>query len=134
MIRLACPGCHSKLNAKDELAGQTRKCPKCGHKLTIPQVDATAELDADEWDGLDDVAPDQHVVLADDAMPPVKPPERLSRSSRYFICDRAKVLALWDPDGLGWTLKTNVGLVSASRSPPVEETAIFIYFSFQTNL
>jgi len=36
MIRFACPGCGRGLSAKDELAGQTRKCPKCGTAVEVP--------------------------------------------------------------------------------------------------
>lgn len=39
MIRLTCPVCQSKLNAKEGLAGQTRKCPKCGNPLVIPATE-----------------------------------------------------------------------------------------------
>jgi hypothetical protein len=35
-IQFRCPGCNSKLNAKESLAGQTRDCPKCQTTVTIP--------------------------------------------------------------------------------------------------
>ena len=35
MIRVTCPHCGSKLNAKDDLIGQMRKCPKCAQPLIV---------------------------------------------------------------------------------------------------
>jgi len=34
-IRVICKNCHSKIDAKDELLGQTRTCPKCKKPLKI---------------------------------------------------------------------------------------------------
>ena len=36
MIQVACSGCGTKLKVKDELAGRSGKCPKCGGKVKIP--------------------------------------------------------------------------------------------------
>ena len=60
MIRVTCPHCGSKLNAKDELAGQTRKCPKCAQPVRIV-ADAAASI-ADDV-GLDDTRSDQHAQV-----------------------------------------------------------------------
>ena len=35
MIRVTCSNCGAKLNAKEKLAGQTRKCPKCSEPVLI---------------------------------------------------------------------------------------------------
>jgi len=114
MIRLTCPSCQVRLNAKEELAGQTRECPKCGQMLQIPE----AEPASDEWAGLDDVAPDQHVHAAlDHDLRRVEGPTRLTRLNRYLICDKSRLLAMWEPNGQGWMLKTNTGLVKVGRSP-----------------
>jgi hypothetical protein len=114
MIRLTCPECQAKLNAKEELAGQTRKCPKCGTTLQIPEADAGT----DQWAGLDDVAPDQHVhEVVDHQLPALRTPDKLLPSNRYLICDKSKLFAMWDASGQGWMLKTTAGLVSAKRNP-----------------
>jgi predicted Zn finger-like uncharacterized protein len=34
-----CPGCQSPLRLRDELAGKKIKCPRCGHVLTVPDVE-----------------------------------------------------------------------------------------------
>ena len=39
------------------------------------------------------------------------------RHSHYAICDPAHVVATWENNGHGWTLKTNSGPVSAARHP-----------------
>ncbi len=113
MIRVSCPGCGSKLNAKDELAGQSRKCPKCGSVIEIPQPDAALEsisLDVEDTG-------DQHAETPREEHLPTKHfPERLVRLNRYLIADKAKVIATWENNGNGWMLKTGFGFVQASRN------------------
>lgn len=36
MIRFACHGCHTSINAPDDKAGRTAVCPKCGQHMQIP--------------------------------------------------------------------------------------------------
>ncbi len=116
MIRVVCPGCNSKLSAKAELAGQTRKCPKCGTVVTIPKPELTPETAADFEQVLDD-AGDQHVETPSQVkLPTFEAPERLDRQNRYLICDKAKLVATWKNDGHGWMLKTGFGMISASRN------------------
>jgi hypothetical protein len=110
MICLVCPNCQSRLNAKDELLGQTRDCPKCGQPVLIAEPDASAEL-------LGAPAQTEPVYdLGPPGLPQPDVPKRLDRSSQYLICDRSKLVATWKDDGQGWLLKTNTGLVSAVRN------------------
>lgn len=119
MLRITCPNCQSKLNAKEKLIGQTRNCPKCKHPVLIaaPQGDnatTTAQPEAvdetpavvieprDEGDGLAQVRP-----IAD-AVTELKAP------NKYVICDRQRIIAVWE--GEGWQLKTPAGLISAKRN------------------
>jgi hypothetical protein len=111
-----------KLNAKENLAGQTRKCPKCGETLQIPESDdpaaVAAEPAADDWDGLEEAPSDQHVHDAlDHDLATFEAPKRLTHLSRYLICDKSKIFAKWEDNGQGWMLKTNAGFVSARRNP-----------------
>lgn len=113
MIRVTCSGCGSKLNAKDELAGQTRKCPKCGQLIEIPKPAESPDTIA--------VALDESVVQhveapSEIALPTKHFPERLVRLNRYLILDKAKVFAAWENNGNGWMLKTGFGFVQASRN------------------
>jgi hypothetical protein len=125
MIRLTCPGCQAKLNAKDELAGQLRKCPKCGAEIQIPEsapgpVPAPGETEAasDDWAGLDEVAPGQHVQLvAEEPLPKFEGPKRLTRANRYLICGKSNLVAMWEGNGQGWMLKTNAGYVKVKHDP-----------------
>jgi hypothetical protein len=112
MIRITCPNCASKLNAKDELIGQVRNCPKCGNPVQI-----TAEVGDGDSLALADVLPEQRVQPALEGGL-VKPdlPKRLNRESNYLICGRTSLVAAWGNKGQGWLVKTEAGLVSAKRN------------------
>jgi hypothetical protein len=113
MIRVRCPQCGSKLNAKDELAGQTRKCPKCAQPVLIV-ADSTAAPDSIAGG---ETSSDQHIQLAsEEHLPSPDRPERLNRESHYLICDRTRLVAAWENNGDGWMLKTTAGFVNAKRN------------------
>jgi hypothetical protein len=101
MLRVTCPHCGSKLNAKDELAGQTRKCPKCAQPVQI-----VADPTADE------------AIVADagDVLPTVRLLDRLHRQCQYLVCGKSGMVAMWENNGRGWMLKTNAGMVNAKRN------------------
>ncbi len=134
MVRIICPGCASKLNAKDELIGQVRDCPKCGHPIRI-----IADIDLDNLPITADSpapseptpppseptpAPSEPTPALSEPMSPtaegglVKPdvPKRLNRESHYLICGRTQLMAAWTNNGQGWLVKTESGLVSARRN------------------
>jgi biopolymer transport protein ExbD len=46
-IKFSCPGCDQPLSVPDALAGQRRKCPRCGRKVTIPLLDRTIPTTAE---------------------------------------------------------------------------------------
>jgi len=108
MIRVKCPGCGSKLDAKDELAGQTRSCPRCGAKVFIA-VPAPEVLEPP-------LTPAASSASAQEAIPRRMVPDRLDRGSRYFICDRTHVIATWQNDGHGWMIWGDAGFVRAFRN------------------
>jgi hypothetical protein len=113
MIRVTCPHCGSKLNAKDELAGQTRKCPKCAKPVQIV-ADAAADPAAAS---LDQNSSDQHVqVSQEERLPVVELPDRLNRDHHYLICNRTHLAAAWENNGAGWMLKSGSGFISAKRN------------------
>jgi Zn-finger nucleic acid-binding protein len=110
MIRVVCPACETKLNARDDLAGKAKKCPQCGAVIQIPEVDEVPE-DADE--------PTTEIIQANPAetrLPSRHIPERLDRQNRYLICDPTSLKAVWKNDGRGWMLKTIAGFLSAKRN------------------
>jgi hypothetical protein len=123
MISIICPSCGSKLNAKDELAGQTRKCPKCSTPVKIVPPDAPPESptlptkSAETPETSAKTPGDQHVQsVRETSLPAFRGPERLDRQSQYVICDRSRVVALWQSNGKGWQLKTGVGMLPAVRN------------------
>jgi hypothetical protein len=135
MIRVTCSNCGVQLNAKDELAGQSRKCPKCKTAIVIPLPDTPdpeeETIPLDDYDG-----PIAHVVPSSEGsriekatheprpegdaqeigLPHQDVPERLNRQNHYLICDKAHLFATWENNGQGWMLKTSFGLVQASRN------------------
>ena len=47
-IKVTCPDCGTKLNAKDSLAGRRVKCPSCGSAVQIPDAAADEVYEAEE--------------------------------------------------------------------------------------
>ena len=115
MIRVTCPRCQSKLHAKDELAGQTKECPKCGQPLLIAA--AAPAPSTDDSVALADAGPDQHPHgWAQEPLPGIPAPERLGRLNQYLICDTSKLFAAWENNGQGWMLHTTAGFIGAARN------------------
>jgi len=114
MIRFRCPGCSKQLNAKDELAGQTRKCPGCGTPVKVPQQ----STDGDGASLAPDVEVHAHVEVARDqkGLAKFEHPERLDRQNQYLICDNAKLVATWENNGHSWMLNLGFGFAAASRN------------------
>ena len=116
MIRVVCPNCQSKLNAKDELAGQTRKCPQCGAPVLIaPSETPEGSSSIESPDDGPHAEPRSEPVLGAN-LRLAEVPSRLDALSRYWICDQSKLVAAWKNDGQGWMLKTRAGMVSAKRN------------------
>ena len=115
MIRVTCPSCGSKINAHDDLAGQTRKCPKCATPLKI--VADAAAPESGETLPLDEADPTQHVhFVNDEALPKPDFPERLNRESHYLVCDKTHLVAVWENNGQGWLLHSSNGMLNAKRN------------------
>ena len=117
MISVTCPSCGAKLNAKDQLAGETRKCPKCGQPVLITRSAAPPEPAGQASPGPDESAPDAQIHGATKtALQKLDVPERLDRQNHYLICDKIKLVATWENNGQSWMFKTNFGMVSAARN------------------
>lgn len=111
MIRIICPSCNSKLSAKEELIGQTRRCPKCSQPILIA-ANPAAENDNDAASEESSLV----VTVNQDFLPVHDRPDRLNRDNHYLICDKANVVAAWSNNGNGWMLKTSGGFASARRN------------------
>ena len=111
MIRVACPRCHCKLNAKDELLGEVRDCPQCGHpiQITLIRVPGTSSRPRSTIRG-------NMPAAEQSAIAHLHVPECLARSNCYLICDNHKLVAAWENNGNSWMLKTNFGMISANRN------------------
>lgn len=113
MIRIECSSCGSKLNAKDELAGQTRKCPKCGQTIHVPEAAPSPEAPAIP---VVESAEVHAQAVNEEHLPTKHFPDRLDRQNRYLILDKMKLVALWEKQTSGWMLKTGFGFVQAGRN------------------
>lgn len=113
MIRVVCPSCGSKLNAKDKLAGQTKPCPGCNQPIYIPVPEGMIVPPSIP---VEEPPPTQQGLLGNKQHLMSHVLTRLNKRNRYWICDSARVIATWANDGKSWQLKTNAGMVSASRN------------------
>ena len=123
MIAITCSHCGSKLNAKDELAGQTRPCPKCKAPILIAASSpASAEperLVASEGQPGEPASSGTDTGTLSQPMPGLPTHhylDRLNRQHFYFICDRTNVMAAWENNGHGWLIRSHTGMVSAARN------------------
>jgi len=123
MLQITCPNCQSKLNAKEKLIGQTRNCPKCKHPVLIEApdrlstpTDVAPPANQENEDGLPTIHVEPH--NEGEGLAQVKPVadavRELTTPNKYVICDRQRIVAVWEGDG--WQLKTPSGLVSAKRN------------------
>ena len=133
MIRVVCQNCGSKLNAKAKLAGQTRKCPKCGEPVLIPAEAGEGKTSTEA--GLQEAEPGMEgqggtaqetssvpIIYANpatEALPSKNLLKRLHRTHRYLICDQSNVRAAWANDGRGWMLKVSSGFAPAKQNREV---------------
>ena len=75
-IRVVCSTCHSKLDIREELAGSTRRCPKCKSQFRVPDP-------ADESDGVEiaeDTATDEETSERTPAPPTQSPAAEKSKA------------------------------------------------------
>ncbi|HBT75862.1 MAG TPA: hypothetical protein DEB39_02820 [Planctomycetaceae bacterium] len=114
MIVVYCPSCGSKLNAKEELIGQTRSCPKCREPVLIQPEAASAAsaspatgtveggITAIDFGGTLDTFEDHR-------------PNGLSFSNRYFVLGPDRIIASWET-GKGWMLNIGSGFAPAKKN------------------
>ncbi len=113
MIRVICPACRSKLDAKDELLGQTRNCPKCGGPVVI-EAPPLEPVGAETAETSSVLSPPETSGGLSLARPDV--PEHLGRLNRYLICDRQRIIATWENDGQGWMILAEHGFGPVFRN------------------
>jgi hypothetical protein len=132
MISFPCPGCGSKLNAPDALAGHSRNCPKCKAAVVVPAGPEAAASPAETARPAESVPPPapapasipthqtvgsgEHPAAGPDTVPLGHWPRRLARHNHYLVCDHTRLVATWENNGRGWLLRTNSGMISAARN------------------
>ena len=123
-IRVICGSCGSKIDAKDELRGQTRRCPKCRQPILIepaaqpqaskPQPVKTAQSQAQPAKTAQTV-PNAASDAASPATEGLKM-RRLRPDDLYFVVGSDKLVAYWK-SGEGWMLNVGNGFSQVKRSP-----------------
>ena len=128
-IRVICKNCGSKIDAKDELLGQTKHCPKCKLPILIaPNLEdqntsVNSETDLASTTVAQPLTPrpspivnqqnENHIVYDNmEHLPTHDPPTKLLPHCRYFIFAHDRMLAAWEI-GKGWQYNTVNGFVSA---------------------
>ena len=92
-IPVSCPFCRSQLQAKDEQAGRSLKCPQCGNALTVPAPDspfgensgraACRECGAYARDGDSPFCPDCGASFKAAPLAPPETPPELDASNQW---------------------------------------------------
>ncbi len=114
-IRVICGSCGSKIDAKDELRGQTRRCPKCRQPILI---EPAAQSQAPKPQPVK-AAPTAPTPTATDAATPATEglkTRRLRSDDLYFVVGSDKIVAYWKA-GEGWMLNVGNGFSQVKRSP-----------------
>jgi DNA-directed RNA polymerase subunit RPC12/RpoP len=113
-IRVICGSCGSKIDAKDELRGQTRRCPKCRQPILI---EPAAQPQASKPQPVKTAQPASQPA-ADAATPATEglKMRRLRPDDLYFVVGSDKIVAYWKA-GEGWMLNVGNGFSQVKRSP-----------------
>ncbi|MGL6195289.1 MAG: hypothetical protein ACRC2T_10765 [Thermoguttaceae bacterium] len=130
-IRVICKKCLSKINAKDELLGQVRRCPKCAEPLLIQPEQETAAVPVPP-PVVKTAAPAQkqpiqapkpvqdQQILVHNAAPTLGSvgnfPRKLNFLNKYFVLGPDRLLATWE-NGQGWSVNVGNGFLPAKRNP-----------------
>jgi len=117
-IRVKCKNCGKKIEAKDELSGQTRPCPNCKSPLRIVPNQETDGLSVKSGRSAAETViahpADENQIVFDNSerLPTHDSPTKLAPHCRYFILAHDRMIAAWEI-GKGWQYQTGNGFVSA---------------------
>ena len=138
-IRVICKNCLSKIDAKDELLGQTRKCPKCQNPILIQPANAADTVSQtpkqEEKAAVSNTETTQQTNLSREisynnleGIAQVKALDTLDPHNKYFIFGYNQLIAYWEIDK-GWQCNVGSGFVSAKRNKdqiPNEGNYVFV--------
>lgn len=114
-IRVVCRSCGSKIDAKDELRGQTRRCPKCRQPiLIVPESGAAPASSATKI--VPKVVPVPSATTdSADAESTLKV-RRMRPDNLYVILGPDREIARWKANE-GWFVNAGNGFSAAKRAP-----------------
>ncbi|MCL2347384.1 MAG: hypothetical protein FWC50_03900 [Planctomycetaceae bacterium] len=134
----------SKIDAKEELLGQMRKCPKCHNPILIQPANAAnmaLQTSRQEKPGQEKKTVVSNTETKQKTKPPeeilydnldgiahVKVPDALDPHNKYFILGYDRLLAYWEVDK-GWQYNVGSGFASARRNKdliPNEGNYVFV--------
>lgn len=121
-FQITCKTCGSRLNAKTNLIGQTRNCPKCKTPIVIRR-DEVHDLPPENGAA---VTP---IIIAEPSIAPLplaptieqahgvieNLPERLHFQNRYLILGPDRLVAQWET-GKGWAVNVGSGFSPAKKN------------------
>lgn len=113
-IRVICGSCGSKIDAKDELRGQTRRCPKCRQPILIEPSEQARPSKKQPVKTAQTVAgaANENVAPTTEGLKT----RRLRPNDLYFVVGSDRVVAYWKA-GEGWMLNVGNGFSQVKRSP-----------------
>lgn len=125
MIRVICQNCESKINAKDELLGQRRNCPKCKSPILIQPMETPAEQIHTETPqrSPEIIVNDGATLEASDGRP-----LRLLPLYRYFVLGFDRLVAHWE-SAKSWQVNAGAGFANPRKNPeliPDQGTFAFV--------
>lgn len=119
IFQIYCKSCGSRLNAKANLIGQTRNCPKCKTPILIQHEEPSATKEV----------PTTPIIINEPSITEFAPvptldegaglienlPERLAFRNRYIILGAERVVAVWET-GKGWQINVGGGFSPAKKN------------------
>lgn len=111
-IRIRCQHCQSRIDARDDLLGQTRNCPKCRQPILIvpEQVEPVPVPNTTPTSGTSGFSLAISAPVTGELLP-----VKLKFTNRYFILNAERVLAYWEK-GQGWMFHVGTGFSQARRN------------------
>ena len=126
MFQILCPSCGAKLNAREEIVGQTRNCPKCSQPVLIQPEEGPVTPITVNVPSITDVPVGPRIGEVGGAIAGL--PERLEYRHRYYVVGPERMIAVWEP-GKSWQINIGNGFAPAKKNPnaiPDQGTFAFV--------
>lgn len=122
ILQIVCPSCGSKLNAKIDLLGRTRACPKCKAPVRIERPAPAPIGPAPETTPIIVSEPSITAIptgptLTDGRGQIENLPARLELRNRYLVLGPDRIVAIWET-GKGWQVNVGNGFAPAKKNIP----------------